>query len=90
MVKTAKLVLHNLTSIYRVRNFESDVPYEEQRDSTKHENVTFQHNFQNQYATFEADHLTNTPMMPTPTFDFFSTNHDTLNMEEELGTKLNT
>lgn len=82
MARTTKLALLNLISIYIVRYFEGNVPYKEQGDLARHEDVPFQPDFQNQYATSQADHFTNTPIMPTQTFDLFSTNHDTLNMEE--------
>ena len=74
VARTAKITLHNLTSIYIIRYFEGDPAI--------HEDVPFQLDVQNQYATSLVDHFTNTLMMSTSTFDFFSTNLRMLNIEE--------
>lgn len=81
VARMIKIALCNLTSIYRVRYFEGDVPNEEQGDLARHTDVPFQPDVQN-HATSQTDHFTKTPMMPTSTFDFFSTNLSMLNMVE--------
>ncbi|CAK9309010.1 unnamed protein product [Citrullus colocynthis] len=83
MARMVTTALNKLTSIYKVRYFDGDVPNEEQGDPARHQDVSIQPDVQNEYPTTPIDHFTYSSMMPTSsTFKLFPTTLSMLNIEE--------